>query len=248
MGAQKSRLAKAGGNAQLAAQQLDAEFRAGAPGWSAAQKAAYSNPATRDAFVARQISQSTKGKFSGPFGKIAKVVTDVAPYAAPFIPGVGPLAAAAISGGAGLASGKGLKRSLTQAALSGAGSALLGGQGIGGLKSLPGKISSVARSATSAAPAVEGAAGKSTLRKITDFLTEDPLRTAQLGLGAVNAVQGARSAGQAEDLRRAALSRITQPGPVDLSDIFADERNPYSGSRGPNRAKRAAVAALQGGY
>jgi hypothetical protein len=133
MGAQQSRLVKAGGDPQLAAQMLEQEFQSGAKGWSPAQIAAYTNPATRDAWVTRQIGQSTKGKFSGPLGAIGKVVSKAAPFVLPLIPGVGPLAAGLGSAAIGKLSGKGLGESLLQGAGSAAGSALLGGQGFKGL-------------------------------------------------------------------------------------------------------------------
>lgn len=148
-GASQSRLAKAGGNAQLAAQELEQEFQAGAHGWSPAQIAAYTNPATKDAWVAKQIGQSTKGKFSGTLGAIGKAVSTVAPYALPFIPGLGPVAAGLLSAGVGKLSGKSWGGSLKQGLATGAGTALLGGKGIKGLAGVPGKVEKLGGSAIS---------------------------------------------------------------------------------------------------
>lgn len=137
-GASQSRLAKAGGNAQLAAQSLAQEFAAGAPGWSAEQKAAYANPATRDAFIARQIGQSTKGKYSGALGGAVKLIGKAAPLAALAIPGLGALGAAGIGAIGGAARGGGIGGILGGAAMGGLGSAAIGSVGgaVGGLQKL----------------------------------------------------------------------------------------------------------------
>src|SRR5258706_5383515 len=126
MGASISRLQRAGGNRQQAIQGL---LNDPSPVVAAA-KAQYANdPAGFAAWENKKINETTKGKYSGVLGKAIQGLSKIAPYVAPFIPGVGPLAAAAISAGAGLAGGKNLGQSLTQGALTYGGAKLLGGAG-----------------------------------------------------------------------------------------------------------------------
>lgn len=252
MGAQRSRLEKAGGNAELASQQLADEFAAGAPGWSAAQKAAYSNPATRDAFVQRQINQTTKGKYSGVLGKIGKAVTTLAPIAAPFIPGVGPLAAAAISAGAraGTRAIEGKSFDLGDTLKYGAGSYIgakaLGGRGVKALIGGAGKpgVTDAVSGAAGAAGAGGGGGGNLIDRAI-GWAGKHPLDAAQIALAGIGTVQGAQRAGQADQLRRRALSSVDPNAPFNAG--LPDETDPYNpyGGRPPiNRARRAALASL----
>lgn len=160
-GAQQSRLAKAGGDPQAALAGLEQEYQSGAQGWSAAQKAAYENPATRDAWAQKQIGQSTKGKYSGFGGSLVKAIGKVAPLAG-LIPGVGPLAGAAIGGiGRGI-SGGGFKGALGGAALGAGGSLLRSGIAKKGLGGLAGDIGK----AISAPNVLGNAAGKIDLGKI----------------------------------------------------------------------------------
>jgi len=216
-GPSASRLAKAGGDQRVALQQLTAEYNAGAQGWSPAQKAAYENPATHDAFATRLINQSTKGKFSGPFGGVAKVALKAAPFVLPLIPGVGPLAAGVASAAAGKLSGKSWGQSLTQGALTGAGSALLGGKGYKGVSGVLGRAKSAVKAA--------GATG------IGKAVAKDPLKAAQIGLAGASAIQGAKRASQADSLIDRAtgnLPAFTPSRRVDLSQIFNDPNNPYA--------------------
>lgn len=236
-GPSASRLTKAGGDPRVALASLDAEYRAGAPGWSPAQKAAYANPATHDAWAAQQIGQTTKGKFSGPLGAIGKVVTKVAPYALPLLPGLGPLGAGVISAGVGKLGGKSWKQSLTQGALTGGASALLGGQGYKGVDGVLDR----AKSAVSAA-------GKTGLGKA---IAKDPLKAATIGLAGLSAVQGAKRAGQADELINRATSNLPSfaaPERVNLDSIFADPNDPYrTGTGTPRKAAGNARYALAGG-
>lgn len=250
MSAQASLLAKAGGNRAAAIQSLQDSFDAGAKGWSPAQRAAFTNPATRDAYIERQINQSTKGKFSGVLGKIGKVVSTVAPYALPLIPGLGPVAAAALAATSAKLSGKNLKQSLTQGALTGAGSALLGGKGVKGLVGVPGKVSrfltgpggTAAEAATAAA--TPGGGGGGILGKIGDFVSHHPADAAQIALAGYGTLEGAKSAGHADELRRGSLNRLNTNPTVDLGLPSTDPFDPYAQAAASNRARRVALSAL----
>lgn len=164
------------------------------------------------------------------------VIKTAAPIAALAIPGLSPLAAAGLAAGGSAAGGllAGDRFDPVQAGLSGV--AAYGARSVSG-----------GGQGADAAGDVAQTAGRSTIGKIGDWITDDPLRAAQLGLGAVSAVQGAKAAGQANKYRTAALSRIAPPQREDLSGIFADEGNPYSRA-GSGTAKRAAVRSLQGAY
>ena len=79
------------------------------------------------------------------FKKIKKVVKKVAPIAVNFIPGVGPVAKAALTAAAGKASGLSTKEALLGGALSFAGGKMFGGagaagKGLGGLRGTSGKF------------------------------------------------------------------------------------------------------------
>lgn len=230
-GPSASRLTKAGGNVAQARADLFADPNANNQAILAAAKRQFaSDPAGYERWIDRKLHQTTKGKFSGPLGAIGKVVTKVAPYALPFIPGLGPIAAGALSAGVGLAGGKNLKQSLTQGALTGGASALLGGQGYKGV----GGAFDRAKGAIKAA----GATG------IGKAIAKDPLKAATIGLSGLSAIQGAKRAGQADTLINRATSAIptlAAPARVDLSSMFADPTNPYATA--PNVPKRAAGAA-----
>lgn len=245
MGAQKSRLAKAGGNYDAARQQLQSEIDSGAAHLSGDQAAFYQRDP--EGFFAKYLNQSTKGKYSGVLGKVAKVAKVAAPIAAAFVPGIGPLAAAGLAAGAkaggDVLAGEKFDLGGTLAAGVGgyAGNTLTGGQGY---KAITGGGSSVAP--VTAVAGSGGGGGPNILSRVGDWITEDPLRAAQLGLGAVNAVQGQQAASKANRLRSQSLARLNTPQREDLSTLFADEGNPYSRSS-PGTAKRAAVRALAGG-
>lgn len=85
--------------------------------------------------------------------KIAKPLSAIAPIAASFIPGVGPLAAAAIGAGSGLLSGKGLK-----GALMGGVTGALGAGALGGAAKGAAAAGDAASAAASAAPSIAKAA------------------------------------------------------------------------------------------
>lgn len=85
--------------------------------------------------------------------KIAKPLAALAPIAASFIPGVGPLAAAAIGAGSGLLSGKGLK-----GALMGGVTGALGAGALGGAAKGAAAAGDAASAAASAAPTIAKAA------------------------------------------------------------------------------------------
>lgn len=71
---------------------------------------------------------------------IKKIASFALPIAASFIPGIGPVASAAIGAGSGLLGGGGLKGALLGAATGGIGKVLTGGGSIPGLGSIGGKL------------------------------------------------------------------------------------------------------------
>ena len=72
----------------------------------------------------------------------------------------------------------------------------------------------------------------------------NPLRLAQLGLGAAGVIQGARAQGKANQALGRAVAPVNVPMP-DLSPVFADPNNPYARQAGPNPAQLAAIRSLQ---
>jgi hypothetical protein len=88
--------------------------------------------------------------------KIAKPLASLAPIAASFIPGVGPLAAAAIGAGSGLLSGKGIKGALMGGVTGALGAGALGGaaKGAAAAGDAAGAATTAAGAASSAAPAI----------------------------------------------------------------------------------------------
>lgn len=138
MGASKSRLANAGGDANVALQGLSQymETQNQDPAMAAMWNRYKAGDPQAAQWVSSKLGQSTKGKFSGPLGAIGKVVSKVAPFALPLIPGIGPLAAGALATGIGKLSGKSWGQSALQGAGSAAGAALLGGQGYKGIGSI----------------------------------------------------------------------------------------------------------------
>jgi len=79
------------------------------------------------------------------FKKIKKVVKKIAPIAVNFIPGVGPLAKAALTAGVGKASGMSTKQALLSGLGSFAGNKLFGGSGVGGKAASKGNFFSRAK-------------------------------------------------------------------------------------------------------
>lgn len=198
MGAQKSRLDKAGGNYQQAMASLVQEQH---PDVLAAVARG------DQAWLDRKLRQSTKGKFSGPLGAIGKVVSKVAPYALPLIPGVGPLAAGLTSAAIGKLSGKGFGESLLQGAGSAAGSALLGGQGFKGFGGAADKLGTFGKSAL-------GTIGK-TLKTPTGELDLGKIAGVGMGIAQLGGQRAQRQSAQArlgsEDaLRNQLIQRLLE--------------------------------------
>src|SRR6266850_1459044 len=135
MGAEQSRLTKAGGDSNVALQGLSQfmETQNRDPAMAAMWDRYKQGDPTAAQWVNNKLGQSTKGKFSGPLGAIGKVVSTVAPFALPLIPGIGPLAAGLGSAAIGKLSGKSWGQSALQGAGSAAGSTLLGGKGFKGI-------------------------------------------------------------------------------------------------------------------
>lgn len=242
MGASISRLQRAGGNRQAAIQGL---LNDPSPVVAAA-KAKYANdPAGLAAWEDSKINQTTKGKYSGVLGKAIQGISKIAPYALPFVPGLGPLAVGALSAGAGLAGGKNLSQSLTQGALSYGGAKLLGG---GALSKAKGMVAGPA-AATAATP---GAGGflSNVGNSLVSSITKDPLKAAQYGLAGYSALQGAKAQSRSNSTLDRALGSLGSEStlrPEDLSGIYGDPGNPYAVSGKPNSALSAARRALGGG-
>src|SRR5690606_4456117 len=187
------------------------------------------------------------GKKSG-LKKIVGGIGDVVKKAAPLatlIPGVGPVAAAAIGAAGGLLGqlndDDGFRGALGDVLLGG----LAGGAGGLALDKLPG----VLQAARSIVPGAAGAAAGggsgvgNVLSRAGRFLLDNP----ELLLGAAAAIAGARQHGKATEamqraidfamrdaeerraLRGAVLERLTDEGPQrrDLSEVFAGP-NPYA--------------------
>lgn len=81
-----------------------------------------------------------------------------------------------------------------------------------------------------------------------DFVKRRPLDAAQMALAGLNTVQGAQRAGTADALRSRALGRLDETSTPDLSGVFGDPYDPYAQHAGQNRARRAALASITGGY
>lgn len=206
MGASISRVARAGGDANAAAQQLMAEIQSGAVKLDPAQQAAFSNPATRDAWISHAINQSTKGKFSGPLGAIGKVVSKVAPFALPLIPGIGPLAAGLGSAAIGKLSGKSFGQSLLQGAGSAAGSALLSGQGFHGLDNILDKGSFGSKALSTIGKTFKTPTGGIDLGKIAGV----GMGIAQIGGNRAQRATAQARLGSEDQLRNQLISRLLE--------------------------------------
>lgn len=250
MAASISRLARAGGDRQAAIQGLLSDPSPVV----AAAKAKYANdPAGLQTWINSKINETTKGKYSGVLGKAVKFVSKAAPFVLPLIPGLGVPAAAALSAGAGVAGGKNLKDALLQGAGTGAGTALLGGQGYKGVgrafeRAKNFALGKVGETGTRAG----GLIGKGGLLSRTAKSVGGPLNLAQIGLAGANAIQGAQAGSRANaalDRSVGALPVGPAPAPENLSALFADSANPYGGGTPPpGRAARSARMALAGGY
>lgn len=250
MAASASRLTKAGGNRQEAIAGLLSDPSPVV----AAAKAKYANdPAGMQAWIDKKINETTKGKYSGVLGKAVKFVSKAAPFVLPFVPGLGPIAAGALSAGAAAAGGKNLKDSLLTGVASGAGSAVLGGQGYKGVSGAFGRAKDIALGKVgTAGTRAGGLIGKGGLLSQASKGVGGPLNLAQLGLAGANVISSAKAGGRADaalDRSLGALPIGPAPAPEDLSHLFADPANPYSGGAPPPaRAAKNARAALAGGY
>lgn len=148
MGAQASRLTKAGGDYNTARLQFENEIKSGGAHLSRDQQSFLQRDP--EGFYNKYLNQSTKGKFSGPLGGVAKFASKVAPVALAFSP-LGPVAAGAASAAIGKLSGKSFGQSLLQGAGTAGGKLLFNklkapGAGVGGEAgpSLFSKLGSVA--------------------------------------------------------------------------------------------------------
>lgn len=180
-------------------------------------------------------------------GGIGDVVKKAAPLAA-LIPGVGPVAAAAIGAAGGLLGNlnddDGFRGALGDVLLGG----LAGGAGGLALEKVPALLQGAGSLFAGGAGAAADAAGGginvgNVLSRAGRFLLDNP----ELILGGVSAIAGARQHGKATEamqraidfamrdaeerraLRGAALERLMGPGPArrDLSEVFASP-NPYA--------------------
>jgi hypothetical protein len=195
---------------------------------------------------------------------IGGVLKVAAPIAALAIPGLGPIAAGALAAGGNVLGntlqGKNTLKSIPGAALGGvavgAGRGLLNkaiGGGYGGGTSAPTTGGGLAAVGNAGSAAGGGGGLGGTLQGIGQGLGVigqngqlNPLRLAQLGLGAAGVVQGAQAQGRANDALGRAVAPVNVPMP-NLSPIFAGEaqNNPYWNQSGPNGAQLAAIRALQ---
>lgn len=241
MGASISRLQRAGGDRKAAIAGLLSDP---SPVVAAAKTKYANDPAGLQTWIDQKINETTKGKYHGVIGKIGKVVSTVAPIAALAIPGLGPLAAAGIAAG-GRAAGRALQGksfdlgdTLKSGAVGGAGNLALGGQGVNRVRSLIGGAPAAAGTAAAAG------GGKGILGGITDYVTHHPLDAAQIALAGYGTVAGAKSAGQADQLRQRALNSVNPNATIDFGLPGADPFDPYSQQQPSNRARRMALASL----
>jgi hypothetical protein len=187
-----------------------------------------------------QIPVSPSGAREKQVGeKIGGVLKKAAPIGAAFIPGIGPLAAAGIAAG-GYTAGKALEgtpltklklRDVLASGAVGAGGNLAMGALRGGA---PAAAAGEAAAASGGGGGIGGVIGGG-LRSIGEFIKQDPLRAAQLGLAGVGLFQGAQAQGEADDLRRRAIGALEEPAREDLSGLFsAGTGNPYAAVQGPS--------------
>lgn len=154
------------------------------------------------------------------------VLQGVAPIAALAIPGLGPLASAAIAAG-GSAAGQALNGQRVNI-----GRDLALGAGVGGARAALGATPTAGRS-----PINLGSVGNGLLSSV--------LQHPELIPAAISAIHGAQAGGEADALRRNAvnnLANINVP-PVDMSN-YTNPSNPYAGRAPINTAQQAARASL----
>lgn len=218
----------------------------------AAAKAQYANdPAGFQVWIDKKINETTKGKYHGILGTIGKGIEKLAPVAAFAIPGVGPLAGAAIAAG-GSALGRaaqGKSVNIGQQALLGAGtyagkSLMAGGAGDQTALGSPGFTPpnpGGLRGVGSITPAMAGAApggGSSFLGGLLDYVKQHPGDAVKLGLGTVGAIQGSQAASRMNDLQQRALAPLFSGAPNPFTDVGTDTGNPYD----PGYARRGQQA------
>jgi hypothetical protein len=147
---------------------------------------------------------------------IGKILGKVAPIAAGFIPGIGPLAAAAIGAGSQVLTKGGKVRlgDLVSGGLAGGAGGVAAGK-LGGLKGLAANIA------------------------------KNPLQAAQVGSGILSTIQGAHRTSRGDDLLAQAMNNRVPlalfNGPYDPSAV---PPGVTGGTPMPNRAKLAALEAL----
>lgn len=173
-------------------------------------------------------------KIGKAIGKGLKGVAKIAPIAASFIPGIGPLAAAGISAGSALIRGKGIKGAVTGGLSSLAGTKLLGKLGamgktagasgkansiLTGAKGALGKLGTWAKAnpgqAIGAAGAAYGLYGQHQTNKANQRYMQDQLNLRESALNQGNANQAAR-----QPLRDAAFARLAQMLQQQNNNVF----------------------------
>lgn len=206
--------------------------------------------------AAARLASHDSGGVSGVTRNLGKTtigpaLTKLAPLAA-FIPGIGPLAAGAIALGAG-GLGRGLSgnkvldpRAMARdALLAGGGKYLMEGASLAGEGALKG--STLPPSPLSHAVSSVG----HFVSPIVGAIKKDPLKAAQIGLAGYSAYQGQRTADRAQDLTSQAIGRgMGQPNVAreDVSGLFLDPSNPFSGGTPQTQALTSARRALAGAY
>lgn len=187
--------------------------------------------------------------------KPLKLLGKAAPIAAMFVPGLGPAAMAAVGAGSSLLRGEGLGGAVRGGVLGGLGAgrggplsfarnALMRGGGGGlppGLQAFGGG---------GAASGEQPSGGRGILGGVWDYIRNNPMQAAQIGLGGYSAIQGARREHAANAAVNRALEGVAAaPTSMDLSGEFSDPSNPFARStRAKGGALSAANRALAGGY
>lgn len=153
-------------------------------------------------------------------GKAIKGVAKVAKFAAPFIPGVGPLAAAGIGAASGLLSGGGVKGAAQGAAAGGFGK-LAGGMlsrigrpsqaaSAGGLQGIMSQIrgGNMPGTTPQVVPGAPPDGGQSLFGRIGGAIAKNPMQAAQIGLAGLSTLQGAQAQSRANQISQQALQQL----------------------------------------
>ena len=223
--------------------------------WQKASPAERQHLVSIGAFTPEGLSHNhiASGYFSGlkDVGHLIGSGLKIAAPFAGFIPGVGPALAAALAAGGSAAGGALHGDRFSLGSTLGAGAAGYAGakaRGAGAATGTPGALHDAAYE--SAVGAAGNAAKSGVLSRAWDYVQKNPLKAAQIGLGGLSAIQGAKRQGQSDELLRSSVNRLNTPRVrVDLSDTFADPNNPYALGRGANSsAQRNARYALGGSY